>query len=256
MRQSPINIVTGNVEFDGDLVDLELSGWEAEYAGTFNNTGITTQFTPNTGGQVTTTNHLGTYELLNCHFHWGNRSGVGAEHTIDGNPGELEVHFVHRKRNAPEGSTAGNLIAVIAVIANVDNAAQVTGPWAQLNAAAIRAVDGSIDVPGFRFDQFLPTNREYYFYEGSLTAPLCNETAVWFIMREPISVPGAYLSQLRAVMGDDAPGGDENNINRPLTYNNRNLQGIGERVVRTNSQAIAKPVLAILALCLVLVAMF
>ncbi len=52
-----INIATAAVE-DSALVALEFAGWDA---GLFNNTGITTQFTPSTVvGRATTRNHLGT----------------------------------------------------------------------------------------------------------------------------------------------------------------------------------------------------
>lgn len=250
-RQSPINILTERVEFGSSLIDLELTGWEEEYEGVFTNTGITTSFTANMEGQVTTRNHLGTYQLLNCHFHWGNRTGTGAEHTIDGDSGKLEVHFVHRKMGEAKGSTAGDAIAVIAVIANVDSNAKIEGPWAELNATAIQGVNETTPT-AFRFDQFLPpANREYYFYEGSLTAPNCDETVMWFVMREPITVPGQYLEALRNVTGSEGP--TEGNRNRPLTYNYREVQPLNNRVVMTNSQAITKPVLAILTLCLLLV---
>lgn len=76
-RQSPINIVAGDVRSNSELVDLDLSGWSSLYDGLFNNTGITTQFTPNVGG-ATTRNHLGTYELRNVHWHWGRRTGQGS----------------------------------------------------------------------------------------------------------------------------------------------------------------------------------
>ena len=106
MRQSPIDVIRDDVEFDDSLLDLELVGWDTSYAGTFNNTGITTTFTPTEGG-ATTRNHLGTYDLLQCHFHWGGETGEGAEHTFDGDSGELEVHFVHRKQNEDD-NTAGD----------------------------------------------------------------------------------------------------------------------------------------------------
>ena len=112
-----------------------------------------------------------------------------------------------------------------------------------LDASRIQDENGSIHVTGFSFDSFLPSNRDYYFYMGSLTAPLCDENVAWFIMKDTITVPGSYLDQLRDVIGDDG--------NRPLTYNFRDPQELGDRVVKTNSQAIVKPVLTILLFCLV-----
>lgn len=99
IEQSPTNIITQDVEFDESLVDLEMTGWEEEHDGTFFNIGLNVRFVLDGPGQVTTQNHIGLFDLLNCHFHWGRETGEGSGHQIDSDPGELEVHCVHRKRN-------------------------------------------------------------------------------------------------------------------------------------------------------------
>ena len=248
-RQSPIDIITRDAQFDtATLTNLTLTGWEREYDGTFTNTNITAQFEPTSPSvQPTTENHLGTYILEQCHFHWGRRVDEGAEHLIDGDSGELEVHFVHRKETGPE--TAGDYRTVIAVIADVDDNAPVSGPWGLLNASQITGQGDSIPVRGFRYDQFLPRDSmNYYFYEGSLTAPDCNEIVAWFVLKERITVPGAYLDHLRSIVGQTG---------EPLTYNYRETQELNGRIVKTNSPTssqavVVKPVLALLLFCLLL----
>ena len=238
MEQSPTNIITQDVELDENLIDLEMTGWEEEYDGTFINIGINVRFVLGSPGQVTTRNHFGIFDLLHCHFHWGRETGEGSEHQIDSDPGELEVHCVHRKRNETD-------LSVISVIADVDEDAELSGPWLQLNVSRILPFNTSIGVSGFRFDQLLPSNRDYYYYKGSFSSPPCYEIVQVFVMKNRITVPGAYMEQLRRLECND--DGDL------LGFNFRMPQELGERVVRTNSQAlIVKPVLSIILFCLVL----
>lgn len=241
-RQSPINIITQDVQFDGSLIDMEMTGWDVAYNGTFSNQGHNVVFFPS-NPQATTRNHLGTYDLLQCHFHWGNQTGEGSEHLVNSDVGELEIHFVQRKQEATEMYTrSGDYLTVISVIVEVDEEAELTGPWQLLDASRVAAPNDTIPVTGFRFDQFLPSNRDYYFYEGSLSTPPCFEIVGWFVMKDRITVPGAYLEQLRNVQLND---GDKFNFRQP--------QEIGNRVVTTNSKAdFVKPVVYLLMLGVVL----
>jgi carbonic anhydrase len=242
-EQSPTNIITQDVEFDDNLIDLEMTGWEEEYDGTFLNIGLNVRFLPDSPGQVTTRNHIGLFDLLNCHFHWGRETGEGSGHQIDSDPGELEVHCVHRKRNATD-NTVRDYLSVISVIADVDEDAELSGPWLQLNVSKILPFNTSVGVSGFRFDLLLPNNRDYYYYEGSFTSPPCYEIVQWFVMKSRITVPGAYMKELRKL--------ECNNEGDLLGFNFRMPQELGERVVRTNSQAVMVKPLFITLSCLVL----
>ena len=46
-----------------------------------------------------------TYYFYQLHFHWGNTSDRGSEHTFDGNPFPLEMHFVHINEKYEENHT-------------------------------------------------------------------------------------------------------------------------------------------------------
>ncbi len=238
MRQSPIDIITADVQFDESLIPLEMTGFDIEYDGIFSNEGIIdsiVRFTP-INSQATTRNHLGTYDFLQFHFHWGSQTGEGSEHQVDSDAGELEIHFVQSKQNETE--MVGDYLGVIAVIADVDEDMELTGPWLQLNASRIFVANESIPVEGFRIDQLLPTNRDYFTYEGSFTSPPCYEIVNWFVMKERITVPGAYLEQLRQIQCGST--------GQLLGPNFRLPQDIAGRVVRTNSQAAVRPVLSLL----------
>ena len=68
-----------------------------------------------------------------------------------------------------------------------------------------------------------PNNHDYYYYEGSLTTPDCNETVQWFVYKNLIEVPQAYLQDLRRIKRD-ASG----NL---LTFNFRDTQRLNNRQV-------------------------
>ena len=246
MRQSPINIITQDVQVDESLRGLQMAGWDLGNDGTFTNMGSNVQFNPSTPRQASTRNHLGIFEVLQFHFHWGRRSGEGSEHLIDMDASELEIHFVHVNRDE-DNETATDYLSVISVLADVDDNAPITGPWAMLNASRVNAVNSSINVIGFRFDQLLPSDLDFFCYEGSLTTPPCSEVVAWFVLKSRITVPGAYLEQLRTLQGNT--GGLQ-------SFNFRMPQVLGGRIVRTNSQAGAtvEPLhTAIMILCLMFV---
>ena len=234
MRQSPIDIVLANVQENGNLTDLELDGWDTGMDGVFSNTGDNVQFDPNTAGQATVRNHLGTYDVLQFHMHWGNMTGQGSEHTVDGDQAELEIHFVQKMQGASD-NTARDYLSVIGVLADVDPNAAIEGPWAQLDAMAVQPYQSNTSVMNFQFDQLLPDNLDYWYYEGSLTTPLCSEIVAWFVLKERITVPGAYLDLLRGVQADEQ--------GTPLTFNFRMTQAIGDRTVtmQPDSESGASP---------------
>ena len=69
----------------------------------------------------------------------------------------------------------------------------------------------------------LPSDLSYYYYEGSLTTPTCDQVVQWFLLKETISIPSAYLMQLREV--------EENKQGDLLTFNYRDTQDLNGRQV-------------------------
>ena len=240
-EMSPIDIDTSEVVVDSSLTELQFNDWDTAYAGTFGNNGHSVQFDPDTPGAATTVNFLGTYSLQQFHMHWGRRTGEGSEHRIDGSQAELEIHFVHTKVGTNDTSQR-DYITVIGVLVDVDDEAELTSPWAELNVSMVQSnsSDG-VSVSRFIFSNLLPENRDYYYYPGSLTTPLCNETVQWFVMKERITVPGSFLEKLREVQDSDG---------EPLEFNFRDAQDLGDRTVMTASQAVNKPFMATIILCL------
>ena len=226
MEQSPINIVTENVQINRNLIDLQFTGWSDGIGGFFSNPVI---FYPSTMGRVRTRTHLGTYDLLQFHMHWGNRSNEGSEHLINGTQQEMEIHFVHTLSGSTD-MTRRPYLSVIGVLMQADPSLSMSSPpWSIINASAVLQFQSNISVSGLILDQLLPTNRDYYYYEGSLTTPPCSEIVAWFVMKNTIRVPQEYFELMQRIEIDS------NGMIFPITF--RSAQPLGSRVVSTQSHA-------------------
>lgn len=136
------------------------------------------------------------YRLVQFHFHHP------SEHRLDGKAFEMEVHFVHK-------SEAGAL-AVVGVFfrAGAHNAGlQPIFDQMPKSEGPEIAVAGSFDpVP------FLPLNRGYFRYRGSLTTPPCFEGLTWTVFREPVEASPEQIRQFSSLFPNNA---------RPIQRKNR-----------------------------------
>jgi carbonic anhydrase len=119
------------------------------------------------------------YELQQFHFH-----GL-SEHTFGGKGSDMELHLVHK--------SAAGVTAVVAVLL-------VRGPTSGALAPVFAQLpdDRNVKHPlaaAFNPETFLPANREYYRYEGSLTTPPCTEGVHWIVLKNPITVSSEDLAQ-------------------------------------------------------------
>ena len=216
-RQSPIIIATINAVSSNDLESLDMVQWDVPVSGSFENTGSTVQFTPNTPS-ATVTNHRGLYTVQQFHFHWGENNTLGSEHKVDSIAYAAEAHFVTQKNTGNE--TASDYYSVIAVLFEADDSATETGFWAKLVPPT---EDDAISIiTDITFSDLLPVNLDYYYYEGSLTTPPCSEFVQWFVLKTPIKIPSSYLQKLRQI---------EDNFNGTLTRDYRNTQPINDRSI-------------------------
>ena len=222
-RQSPIDIKTDDVEEDDEnLSALKFnSEYNSEIDGEFENTCQNVEFTPDSSVNAVMTTPVGNYKLLQFHFHWGASTGEGTEHLVDGVAEEFEAHFVHEKIGGMNDS-AGDALAVLAVRGKVSHQS-VKGIFAELDASQITEVDETINIENIIMSDLFPNNRGYYFYEGSLTTPDCDEIVQWFVFKHTIEVPQAYLDDLRNIEMDE-----DGNL---LTFNFRDTQNLNNRQV-------------------------
>jgi carbonic anhydrase len=216
-RQSPINIIP-SATVDQALPELVFTGWTSRYDGELTNNGHSIQFNPSIPGQAMTGTLFGEYALQQVHMHWGRHEGEGSEHTVNGHASELEIHFVHTKRDPQQ---TGPMYMVIGVFADAVRSPRF-GPWHKLDPTNVQYYDSRVLVKRLRFDSLLPANPDYYAYSGSLTTPPCTEEVLWHVMKHKIHVPAAYLLRLRVMQDEHG---------HHLTHNFRQTQQLNERRV-------------------------
>jgi len=156
------------------------------------------------------------------HFHWG-EAGEGSEHRIDGSQFDAEIHIVTLKQGADPSDTAGDTFSVIAVFGNQDDNLPISGILSKIPVP--QAFEQEIPASGIKYSELLPSNRDYYYYEGSLTTRLCNETVQWFLLKHPIDILGEFLASLWQI--------EQNEEGDPLTLNFRDAQALNDREVLT-----------------------
>ena len=229
MEQSPINIVTADVQESEELIPIEFDQrWTATLDGVFINNGVIAIFTTNTE-RATVQTHLGEYELTNFNFHWGTIDGTG--HQINGVQTAMEVFFGFVRIGATfpgipnlDSNFSRGVVAAIHVLAEANDSMPISGVWQLLDPSTLLNASDSINVTGLSYSMILPENRDYYYYPGSLGSRGCYEVVDRFIMKETIQVPTAYLDLLRAIRF---------NSGELILSNRRNVQELFDRTVLT-----------------------
>lgn len=221
-RQSPINIEP-DTAINTDIGSLKFVRYDFAFTGQIKNTGHTVQITLSgvpinlMGGGLPAT-----YVLEQIHIHWP------AEHTIDGVRDPMEFHFVHYDKEFSNVTSAlkyPNGIAVLAVLfefSDKDNedlhqilkAAKLVSNWVGPNVGNF---DSKV-IPA----TLLPNDRTtFYRYEGSLTTPGCQESVIWTVLAEKLTVSESQMKILKNIQSS------EGNIK----FNNRPIQELGSRDV-------------------------
>ena len=121
------------------------------------------------------------YKLVQFHFH------TPSEERVAGKSYPMVVHLVHK---AEDGK-----LAVVAVLLKEGKADAALAPvFAAMphehgKAKALRAPFDAAD--------FLPADKAYYKYSGSLTTPPCSEGVAWHVLKQPVEVSKAQIEAFR-----------------------------------------------------------
>jgi carbonic anhydrase len=177
--QSPINIISS-----GAVANAELSPIKINY-GSSNvdivNNGHTVQF--NVSGNSTATIGNKEYHLLQFHFH------ALSEHTIDGNHYPIEVHFVHKYSDTD--------FAVLGIMYEEGEANDLFSKYLTHfpNSKGSYTSEDSISVAGL-----IPSNLNYYNYNGSLTTPPCSEVVNWYVLKTPLEASSNQIENISEIL--------------------------------------------------------
>jgi carbonic anhydrase len=173
--QSPIDIETKDVTPSGDLAPIRFN-YQLSPLKIINN-GYTVQVNYDSGSSITVNGEA--YELIQFHFHHP------SETRIDGQTFDLELHLVHRN--------AQGKLAVVAVL--LKSGAQ-NPPLRELWNYLPKDIGHEAEHKKVQLNaaDFLPNDRNYYRFSGSLTIPPCTEGVTWFVMKTPVEVSPTQIA--------------------------------------------------------------
>lgn len=195
-RQSPIHIESSNT-LQGPAEALTLNYWASN--GTVVNNGHTIQV--DVDGDNSMTVRGTTYKLLQFHFH------LPSEERINYKSFAMVAHLVHK--------SAEGQLAVLAVLIDPGVANSLMDKvWTYMpldSGDKVRMPVGMIDI-----NEFLPKDKRYFQFMGSLTTPPCSEGVLWQVLKQPVT---ASREQIR-LFGQLFPN------------NARPVQPVNGRVVR------------------------
>lgn len=129
------------------------------------------------------------YELLQFHFH------RPAEERVEGRGFEMVAHFVHKSGDGK--------LAVVAVL--MEQGAE--NPFVQTLWNHLPLEKGEeVASPTVQIDPatFLPADRGYYNYMGSLTTPPCSEGVLWLVMKQPVQVSAEQIATFSRLYRNNA----------------------------------------------------
>ncbi|XP_066984726.1 carbonic anhydrase 2-like [Macrobrachium rosenbergii] len=170
------------------------------------------------------------YVVVQYHFHWGDNDTSGSEHTIDRQRYLGEIHMV--VYNASLGSIGEAFgvhqgiyeIAILLEESPFDNIKldSITSGLSQVILSQSKT-----ELRPFPLFNLLPDNlEEFFFYDGSITAPVptCDENAAFVVFSNPIPISRNQMAQFYNL---------ENAAGFKITNNFRRLQPLNDRTVYT-----------------------
>ena len=171
-NQSPINL-TGFIEADLQPIVFTYQRGGNEIL----NNGHTVQVDYIQGSSIVVDGIR--FNLKQFHFH------APSENHINGKPDPLAVHLVHADND-------GNLAFIAVMFIEGKENKTLAQAWSHMpeESGDKQALQSPVAADGL-----LPSNRDYYRFNGSLTTPLCSEGVRWLIMKESVS---ASILQLQA----------------------------------------------------------
>ncbi|KAM7533744.1 hypothetical protein Aperf_G00000117761 [Anoplocephala perfoliata] len=206
VKQSPIPLNYGSSFYDANLKPITFyqeGDFRASEQFTMTNNGHTLMVSfPSCKYFLQLNGRIdGEFCIEQFHFHWGENSSVGSEHSINGEFFPLEMHIVTFDRkyypNFTEASKGVDGLAVLALVFREDNSIPLQDTMFYNMGLFLQKVDevksahSSTTLPPFPVTAFLnvgEANSKFYRYEGSLTTPPCTENVYWTVIAQALPV--------------------------------------------------------------------
>ncbi|KAK3095683.1 hypothetical protein FSP39_017549 [Pinctada imbricata] len=208
-EQSPINIQREYTLYDPKLNDFAIWYDPPKPGSKFYllNNGHTVQV--NTFGPFYVANGglPSVYTTAQFHFHWGDASHRGSEHTVDGKASPIELHVVsYDAETYPKISTAMKEHQGLAVLGVLFDVVEKDNPALEklirnFNAIRDPEVKTEVEMDAMPIRDFLPKDTsKYYRYNGSLTTPGCYESVVWTVFEDKQTISERQLDEFRRIL--------------------------------------------------------
>ncbi|XP_022704585.1 carbonic anhydrase-related protein 10-like isoform X2 [Varroa jacobsoni] len=192
------------------------------------------------------------YRVYEIQLHFGRQDHQGSEHLLAGFsfPAEVQIYAYNSElyENATEARSRAYGIAAVSMFVKVANAKEAlpkTGqhflkesnlskPNLELKMLTdqlqhIIYKGDSVVLKALSVHELLPNTSALITYEGSLTAPGCEETATWILLNRPLYVSSQQLLAMRKLKQ-----GELTLPVAPLGNNFRPPQPLHQRAIRTN----------------------
>lgn len=82
-----------------------------------------------------------------------------------------------------------------------------------------------------------PEDFEYFYYEGSLTSPQCDEGVFWYVISDPFEIGNAYITMISEALNDLPELTEDSSIDQNI-YKNPNNDGTYRNVQKLNKRQI------------------
>lgn len=253
MHQSPIALDAKDATYNASkkLDTLEFRNYDLKINGTIKNNGHTIQVdldpTSGTYPYLQSGGLTGSYRALQLHFHWGNGSTEGSEHSIAKKHYPLELHIVHFKEEYESLANASNYFDGLAVVGFVyEVSANPNIKFSQLSQVIpdVKYEDAEMPFRDFSLLDMTHSNLKtnstgqpltFFRYHGGLTTPPCSMIVQWTVMTDPVYINSEQLG----VFHDIYEG--NNSTGKMLTANFRPLQSINNRKIYISFKEVVKP---------------
>merc|ERR1712080_296420 len=156
------------------------------------------------GGSSLTCGALtGEDQAWQVHAHWGACTGRGSEHTVDGQEYDAEFHIVHfnTKYGTPgEAVDKPDGLAVLGIfIKEGEEHPEFAKLISSLKKIGKKGETVEVETP-LDPAKFLPKERCFFTYEGSLTTPPLLESVIWTVFKEPVEFSEEQIKAMRSLL--------------------------------------------------------